>query len=47
MADCPPVERIGVAVIGYGLAGQVFHAPLVVATPSLEVRAIVTANPER
>jgi scyllo-inositol 2-dehydrogenase (NADP+) len=41
------VERIGVAVIGYGLAGQVFHAPLVAATPSLGVRVIVTANPER
>ncbi len=49
-ADVPhsrSVERIGVAVVGYGLAGQVFHAPLVAATPSLEVRAIVTANPER
>ncbi|MGO8686271.1 MAG: Gfo/Idh/MocA family oxidoreductase [Candidatus Dormibacteria bacterium] len=41
------MERIGVAVIGYGLAGSVFHAPLVAATPGLEVRAIVTANPER
>jgi predicted dehydrogenase len=41
------VSRIGVAVIGYGLAGSVFHAPLVAATPDLEVKAIVTANPER
>jgi predicted dehydrogenase len=41
------VSRIGVAVIGYGLAGSVFHAPLVAANPDLEVRAIVTANPER
>jgi predicted dehydrogenase len=41
------VSRIGVAVIGYGLAGSVFHAPLVAATPDLEVRAIVTGNPER
>ena len=41
------MDRIGVAVIGYGLAGQVFHAPLVAAAPDLEVRAIVTANPER
>jgi scyllo-inositol 2-dehydrogenase (NADP+) len=36
-----------VAVIGYGLAGSVFHAPLVAATPGLELRAIVTAHPER
>jgi len=42
-----PVERIGVAVIGFGLAGRVFHAPLVASTPGLEVRAIVTADPER
>jgi predicted dehydrogenase len=41
------VSRIGVAMIGYGLAGQVFHAPLIAANPDLEVRAIVTANPER
>jgi predicted dehydrogenase len=41
------VSRIGVAVIGYGLAGSVFHAPLVAVTPDLEVRAIVTGNPER
>lgn len=34
-------------MIGYGLAGSVFHAPLVSATPGLELRAVVTANPER
>src|SRR5258705_13624783 len=36
-----------VAVIGYGLAGSVFHAPLVAATDGLEVATIVTSNPER
>lgn len=36
-----------VAIIGYGLAGRVFHAPLVAATSGLTVAAIVTANPER
>ncbi len=41
------MSGIGVAVIGYGLAGSVFHAPLVAVTPGLEVRRIVTANPER
>jgi scyllo-inositol 2-dehydrogenase (NADP+) len=35
------------AIIGYGLAGSVFHAPLVTATPGLEVGAVVTSNPER
>ena len=35
------------AVIGYGLAGSVFHAPLIAATPGLKVSAVVTGNPER
>lgn len=36
-----------VALIGYGLAGSVFHAPLIVAEPGLELAAIVTANDAR
>jgi scyllo-inositol 2-dehydrogenase (NADP+) len=35
------------AVIGYGLAGSVFHAPLIAATPGLTVSTVVTANAER
>jgi predicted dehydrogenase len=35
------------AVIGYGLAGSVFHAPLIAATPGLRVGMVVTGNPER
>jgi predicted dehydrogenase len=38
---------VRVAIIGYGLAGSVFHAPLVAATDGLEVATIVTSNPER
>ena len=41
------VSDIGVALIGYGLAGAVFHAPLIAATPGLRVRAVVTGNPDR
>ena len=37
--------RVGIA--GYGLAGAVFHAPLVAATDGLEVAAIMTRAPER
>jgi scyllo-inositol 2-dehydrogenase (NADP+) len=37
----------GVALIGYGLAGECFHAPLIRYTDGLEVRAVVTANPTR
>ncbi len=40
-----PEQRL--AIIGYGLAGSVFHAPLVTATPGLSVAAIVTANEQR
>lgn len=39
-------EPIGVAVVGYGLAGQTFHAPLVAATPGLDLSAIVSSRPE-
>jgi predicted dehydrogenase len=33
-----------VAVIGFGLAGSVFHAPLIAATPGLELTTVVTGN---
>lgn len=42
-----PVPALRVAVIGYGLAGSAFHAPLVDVTPGLRVAAIVTGDPER
>ncbi|HEY1744580.1 MAG TPA: Gfo/Idh/MocA family oxidoreductase [Granulicella sp.] len=35
------MSDIGVAVIGFGLAGRVFHAPFVSAVPGLKVEAIV------
>ncbi|MCQ4083803.1 Gfo/Idh/MocA family oxidoreductase [Streptomyces sp. RB6PN25] len=36
-----------VGLIGYGLAGSVFHAPLIAATDTLALDTVVTANPER
>ena len=36
-----------VAIIGYGLAGSVFHAPLIATTGGMTVSAIVTGNAER
>lgn len=36
-----------VAIIGYGLAGRFFHAPLIAATAGLRVAAIVTSDPAR
>lgn len=40
-------EALRVGIIGYGLAGAVFHAPLVAATPGMRVAAIVTGNQAR
>lgn len=39
--------QLRVALLGYGLAGSVFHAPLIASTPGMRVAAIVTGNPER
>ena len=41
------IRSTRVAIIGYGLAGAVFHAPLISSTPGMAVAAIVTSNPER
>lgn len=38
---------IRVALLGYGLGGRSFHAPIIAVTPGLELRAIVTSDPER
>ena len=38
-------KPLRVGIIGYGLAGAVFHAPLVAATPGMAVAAIVTSTP--
>lgn len=43
--DDRTISRVG--LIGYGLAGAAFHAPLIRATAGLELAAIVTRNPER
>ncbi len=40
-------EPLAVGIAGYGLAGEVFHAPLVAAEPGLRVAGIVTRDPER
>ncbi|MEV6560698.1 Gfo/Idh/MocA family oxidoreductase [Nocardia sp. NPDC051756] len=38
---------LDVAVVGYGLAGSVFHAPLIAAEPRMRVAVVVTSSPER
>jgi scyllo-inositol 2-dehydrogenase (NADP+) len=41
------LSALRVAVVGYGLAGSVFHAPLVAATPGLKLATILTRDTER
>ncbi len=36
-----------VGLVGYGLAGAVFHAPFLAADPDLRLDVVVTGNPER
>ena len=38
------MAEIGVGLVGYGLAGSVFHAPLIGATPGLQLEAVVTSR---
>jgi predicted dehydrogenase len=40
-------SMLRVALVGFGHAGAVFHAPLIESTPGMRVAAIVTAAPER
>jgi scyllo-inositol 2-dehydrogenase (NADP+) len=41
------MSELRVAVIGYGLAGATFHAPLISATEGLTVATVVTHDPAR
>ncbi len=41
------MSELRVAIIGYGLAGRFFHAPLISATDGLDVASVVTSDPRR
>ncbi len=41
------MTTLSTLVVGYGLAGRVFHAPLISAEPGLSLDGIVTSNAER
>ncbi|MFJ9343950.1 Gfo/Idh/MocA family oxidoreductase [Streptomyces sp. NPDC101733] len=47
MNSTPAAAPLRVALVGYGLAGSVFHAPLVSATDGLVLDSVVTSDPER
>ncbi|WP_370412989.1 Gfo/Idh/MocA family oxidoreductase [Streptomyces fradiae] len=42
-----PRTPLRVGLVGYGLAGSVFHAPLIAADPDLVLDTVSTGNPER
>jgi predicted dehydrogenase len=41
------VRPVRVALVGYGLAGRLFHAPFIEATEATELVAVVTSDPGR
>ena len=41
------MSPLRLALVGYGLAGSTFHAPVIAAVPGLRVTAVVTGNDER
>jgi scyllo-inositol 2-dehydrogenase (NADP+) len=41
------MSQVRVALLGYGAAGEHFHAPLINATPGLQLAAIVTSDSDR
>lgn len=47
MTDAGGLPPLRVALLGYGLAGSVFHAPLIRATTGLRLVTVVTGNPGR
>ena len=40
-------DALQIALVGYGLAGRVFHAPLIAATPGLRLHTVVSRDPDR
>ncbi|HEX2191516.1 MAG TPA: Gfo/Idh/MocA family oxidoreductase [Longimicrobiaceae bacterium] len=42
-----PDRPVRVGLLGYGLAGETFHAPLVAAEPGMRLAAVVTSDPGR
>lgn len=40
-------QPISVALVGFGYAGETFHAPLITASPGLRLHTVVSRRPER
>ncbi len=44
MTESDGAAPVNVAVVGYGLAGKTFHAPLITATPRLRLHTVVSSD---
>jgi predicted dehydrogenase len=42
-----PSSDVGIGLVGYGLAGRLFHAPYIDAVDGLRIQAIATSHPDR
>src|SRR4051812_42231426 len=42
-----PAMTVRFGLVGYGLGGRVFHAPLLASADGVDFAGVVTANPER
>ncbi|HSP59205.1 MAG TPA: oxidoreductase [Halomonas sp.] len=40
-------QTLNVGLVGYGMAGKTFHAPLIEATPTLELTAVVSGDADK
>lgn len=47
MKEPGPKRDVRVALVGFGLGGESFHAPLIVATPGMMLVTVVTSNETR
>lgn len=47
MTDTRPDPAIGVALIGFGFAGETFHAPFITTTPGLVLRVVASRQTAR
>ncbi|WP_394940253.1 Gfo/Idh/MocA family oxidoreductase [Psychromicrobium sp. YIM B11713] len=47
VSPLPSGQAINIALVGYGLAGSVFHAPAIAADPDFRLHSIVTSDPQK
>jgi scyllo-inositol 2-dehydrogenase (NADP+) len=41
------MKKVNVGIVGFGLSGQTFHAPIIRSVPGMEIRKVVSGNPQK